>query len=271
MMEDVSPTVLAAWALAVSLFLLASFGGLRRGVHLMMAGMMVMGAVTLYSHDVMAMPQICAALITGGAIGLALGRGVPRSAIPALLTGLIGQAGLAAMFVGVAAWRNPHAFGLLDDATDRLLHDAAMAMGAALAFGAMSCAGAAAILWQGTGPRTERESGLPLCAGAMLAVTGAAVSAFVAAPGIGWLLACTGVALLAGWALAKWAMGVGTGPAMALVGALSGWAVAGTAFLMENMGMAVAGGLAGAAGSLFALRLCGGAGRKGLADAGRHP
>lgn len=50
-----------------------------------------------------------------------------------------------------------------------------------------------------------------------------------------------------------------------------GWAAAAFAFLLENMGLAVAGGLGGAAGTGIALRLCGGARGKGLADAEARP
>lgn len=270
-MEGMNPTILVGWSVAALLFglaLLASFaGGLRRGAHLAMAGMMVVGAVTLYSHDVMAMPQICAALITGGAVGLALGRGVPRSALPALLTGLVGQAGLAAVFIGMAAWRNPQAFGLLDDVTDRLRADEAAAIGATVAFGAMASAGAVTALWRGR----VRQQGRVLFAGAMLLATGGAIGAFAANPEVSLLLAAIGVASVAGWGLTNWALGAGMGPALALVSGFAGWAVAASAFLMENMAMAVAGGLAGAAGSLFGARLCGRAGRKGLADTGRRP
>ena len=53
--------------------------------------------------------------------------------------------------------------------------------------------------------------------------------------------------------------------------AMAGWSAAALAFLLENLGLVVAGGLAGAAGTGIALRLCGGAGPKGLADAGAHP
>ncbi|WP_084733221.1 NAD(P)(+) transhydrogenase (Re/Si-specific) subunit beta [Sphingobium chungbukense] len=274
-MEGANPTVLAGWSMAALLFglaLPASFGGgLRRGAHLMMAGMTVIGAVTLYSHDVMSMPQIFAALIMGGAVGLVLGRGMPRAAIPALLIGLIGQTGLAAMFVGVAAWRNPRAFGLLDEMTDQWFADDAAAIGVGVALGAMACAGAAAILWCRMGRRGKGRPGAPFFTGAMLAGTCGAVLAFVASPTTDRLLPLAGVALLAGWGLAKWTMGARMGPAAALVGGLSGWAVAVLAYLLENIGMAVAGGLAGAAGGLFALRLCGGADRKGLAEGGARP
>lgn len=53
--------------------------------------------------------------------------------------------------------------------------------------------------------------------------------------------------------------------------AMAGWSAAALAFLLENIGLIVVGGLAGAAGTGVALRLCGGVGRKGLADAGAHP
>nr|WP_235870819.1 NAD(P)(+) transhydrogenase (Re/Si-specific) subunit beta [Sphingobium indicum] len=268
-MEGVNATLLAGWSLAALLFaaaLLAPLGGgLRRGAHLASAAMTVAAAVTLYSHDVMALPQICAALIAGSAVGLALGRGVPRSALPSLLGGFGGLAGLAAVFLAGAAWRDPHAFGLLDEMTDRLRMDAAAAIGVALACGAMACAGAAAILRRGAAWRH------PVIAAATLPATGGLVGAFAASPDLLRLLGCIAVALLAGWAATTSALRSGTGPALALAGGFAGWAVAASAFFLENMPMVVAGGLAGAAGTLFRARLCGSAGRKGLADAGRRP
>ncbi|HKY81429.1 MAG TPA: NADP transhydrogenase subunit beta [Sphingobium sp.] len=53
--------------------------------------------------------------------------------------------------------------------------------------------------------------------------------------------------------------------------AMAGWSVGAAGFLLENIGLAVAGGLAGSAGSVLTLRLCRGANRKGLADGRRHP
>jgi len=62
------------------------------------------------------------------------------------------------------------------------------------------------------------------------------------------------------------------GPALlALTIGMAGWSAAALAFLLQNIGMVVAGGLAGAAGMGSALRICGRANRKGLADAGRRP
>jgi NAD(P) transhydrogenase subunit beta len=221
MMENLTLTIAIGWSLAGALFVVALWSArgdeLPRAAWAALAGMAVLSAVTVYSHDVMALPKICVAVLLGSGMGLALGRSVPRSALPALVAGLIGQAGLGAAFLGIAGLRNPHAFGLLDAAGDHMLPEAAVEIALCVIFGALAAVGAVVLLRRGT----SREGGF--------------------------------------------------GPAMALIAALAGWAVAASAFLLDNIGMAVAGGLAGSAGTTFALRLCVGAGRKGLADAGARP
>ena len=267
-MEGANATILAGWSLStfLSAAALLTGGDPRRRANLAAAATIIGGVLALYSHDVMALPQICAALIAGSAIGLALGRGVPRSRLPLLISSLMGLAGLAAVLIGGAALRDPHAFGLLDDATDRLRMAGAIGIGASVSCGAMAGGGAVALLW-----RRVTDRGHLLVAVALLLVEGGAMGAFITVPDLVRLLACIGVALLAGWAATKWALSSGMAPALAVVGGLAGWAVAASAFLMENMPMVVAGELAGAAGSLFGVRLWGCAGRKGLADAGRRP
>lgn len=58
---------------------------------------------------------------------------------------------------------------------------------------------------------------------------------------------------------------------LALAIAMAGWSAAALAFLLQNIGMVIAGGLAGAGGTGIALRICGGGRGKGLADTGRRP
>lgn len=61
------------------------------------------------------------------------------------------------------------------------------------------------------------------------------------------------------------------GIALTCAGALAGWSAAALAFILGNPGLAFAAGLAGAGGSILALRLSLATGRKGLADQPRHP
>lgn len=268
-MDGVGPTVLIGWALAALLFML-SLRAVRRGALAVLTGMAAVVAVTLYSHDVIPLPEICGALIVGGLAGLVLAREVPLSALPALLAGLIGQLGLAALFIGIAAWRNPHAFGLLDEATNALTQAAGVAIGLGSALGAMTFAGAVTALWRGgvDGVALGRAGFLAV---PLLLLTGLLVAWFALHPSSLLLSACAGVALLSGHRLAQGVMHIGMGPVLALLGGLSGWSGAVMGFLLENMAMVVAGGLAGAAGSMIAARLRGGAGRKGLADRERRP
>lgn len=221
MMEHVNLTIAIGWVLAGALFAIALWSargdGLSRAAWSAFAGMAVLGAVAVYSHDVMMLPQICAAVLLGSGVGLLLGRGVPRSALPALLAGLIGQVGFGVAFLGIAGWRNPHAFGLLDAAGDHMLPDAALEIGLCVGLGTVTAVGAAVLLWCGV----ARQDGK----GARLAM-------------------------------------------LASIAALAGWAAAASGFLLDNIGMAVAGGLAGSAGTIFALRALRGGGQEGACPCG---
>lgn len=186
--------------------------GRRR--HAAVAGTAILSAAAIYGMDVINGPEIVAALIIGGAIGLMLGREWPESRLFALLTIFAACSGAAMVCAAVAAWLNPFAFGLVDEGRTGIAarHLVALAVAAFAGWGAC-IGGAVAMLRRGK------------AGGALLAIS------------IG----------------------------------LAGWSAAAMAFLLENMGLVVAGGLAGAAGTGIALRICGGVRGKGLADAGSRP
>lgn len=257
------------WVTAALLFLLslraATGAAPRAGAHMAMAGAVAATTVTLYSHDVVNLPPICGALIMGGAIGLFMARALPMAALPSLLAGLIGLGALAVLMVDLAAWRNPYAFGLLDDTTGQLSRASAVALALGVPLGAMASAGAVTMLWKGA------AGGGGLWAVLLSLLTLTLAMLFALHPTFVLLCTCAGAALSAGHYIAHWGGKAGTGPVLAMLGGLTGCSGAAAAFLLANPAMVVAGGLAGAAGSMFALRLCGGTGRKGLADRDRQP
>ncbi|KFG91650.1 NAD(P) transhydrogenase beta subunit precursor [Sphingobium herbicidovorans NBRC 16415] len=65
--------------------------------------------------------------------------------------------------------------------------------------------------------------------------------------------------------------GVSSAALLALAIGMAGWSAAALAFLLQNIGMVAAGGLAGAGGAVLALRLWGRARGRGIADTGRGP
>lgn len=179
-----------------------------------LAGTVILSAAAIYDMDVINGPEIVAALLAGGAVGLLGGREWPWSRLATLLAVLAGCAGAALLFAVLAARLNPYAFGLVDeDAVD-------IAMRYLLILAAVAVAG----------------SGAGICA----------VAALLKREGVEMLLA---------------ALAIG----------MAGWSAAAMAFLLQNIGLVVAGGLAGAAGTGFALRLWDGPQGKGLADALDRP
>ncbi|HEX7742041.1 MAG TPA: NAD(P)(+) transhydrogenase (Re/Si-specific) subunit beta [Sphingobium sp.] len=270
-MSSALDAIALGWAFSALLFLLSLWppGGVphRRHRHAAAAGGLILTGTALYAADVVNLPEIVGALGIGGAIGVMLGRELPAHRLPALLTALAGLVGLAAIAVAQAAWLNPYAFGLIDGSGDRIAPRAAIIVGVAILMGAMTCAGGVAAL---LGPPTRLGRSIlpPL---AVLAIAGLFLAAFVAllAPPLLW--AGMAVAALSAFLLARRAFDAGDTALLALTGAMAGWSVAATAFLLENIGLVVAGGLAGSAGSVMAMRLYHAASGKGLADAQRHP
>ena len=210
--------ILLAQAFAALLFMgalwpFASVARDRRW-HAVLAGAMILSASAVYDMDVINGPEIIGALLVGGGLGLLLGREWPGGRLMPLLTLFTGCAATAMLFAATAAWLNPYAFGLVD------------------------------------------EAGSGIAARHRLALAGVAVA------GVGASLC----ALIALFRLGRQAVLL-----LVLAIAMAGWSAAALAFLLENIGLLVAGGLSAAAGTGVALRLCVGAGGKGLADAGAHP
>ncbi|HJT41250.1 MAG TPA: hypothetical protein VJ762_13035 [Sphingobium sp.] len=84
-------------------------------------------------------------------------------------------------------------------------------------------------------------------------------------------IACVGAGAALAGATSAPSRDIGATALMAATGGMTGWSIAAAAFLLENMGLAAAGGVVGAAGTVLALRLRGKAWRKGLAEPERRP
>ena len=109
--------VLLAYLIAGICFIMALRGlsspeSSRRGNNFGMAGMAIAVATTLAIHDVATLPEIIAAIVIGGAIGLVTARKIQMTAMPQLVAAFHSLVGLAAVLVGAAAFLNPEAFGI---------------------------------------------------------------------------------------------------------------------------------------------------------------
>ena len=85
----------------------------QRGNRLGMIGMGIAVATTLAIHEIASLPEIFAAIVVGGAIGLVTARKIQMTAMPQLVAAFHSLVGMAAVLVGAAAYLNPGAFGIL--------------------------------------------------------------------------------------------------------------------------------------------------------------
>ena len=110
--------VLIAYLVSGICFILALRGlsspdSSRRGNIIGMIGMAIAVVTTLATHELASLWEIGAAILVGGAIGLVTARRIQMTAMPQLVAAFHSLVGLAAVLVGVAAFLNPSAFGIV--------------------------------------------------------------------------------------------------------------------------------------------------------------
>jgi NAD/NADP transhydrogenase beta subunit len=138
---DPSPLVAGAYLLS-GLILLGAllWRAAPIGNRMAMAGILLAVAATLYSHDVVNLPEIVSALVIGGSIGLLLARRCAARRLPWLVVAAHGLLGVAAMATVGALFLNPFAFALTRDDGTIAPRDG-MVLAAGFAIGAMVVAG----------------------------------------------------------------------------------------------------------------------------------
>ncbi|MBO9528138.1 MAG: NAD(P)(+) transhydrogenase (Re/Si-specific) subunit beta, partial [Sphingobium yanoikuyae] len=145
-LAPVSPFVALAYLVSGVLFILALRGlsspsTSRRGNRMGMVGMAIAVVTTLYTHDVLSLPEILGAIAIGGGIGFIIARRIEMTAMPQLVAAFHSLVGLAAVLVGAAAYLNPGAFGILDPLTNEIHNASRIEMGLGVAIGAITFSG----------------------------------------------------------------------------------------------------------------------------------
>ncbi|MEP0728055.1 MAG: NAD(P)(+) transhydrogenase (Re/Si-specific) subunit beta, partial [Parasphingorhabdus sp.] len=143
--EAVNPWVATAYLVAGVLFILALRGlsspeSSRTGNRFGMVGMLIAVVTTLWTHSIASLPEIGIAIAIGGAIGFFTARRIAMTDMPQLVAAFHSLVGMAAVLVGVAAYLNPGAFGILD-ATGEILTVSRVELGLGVAIGAITFSG----------------------------------------------------------------------------------------------------------------------------------
>ncbi|BDW81947.1 NAD(P) transhydrogenase subunit beta [Erythrobacter sp. Dej080120_24] len=262
-----------AWAmlayLASGVFFILALRGLsspassRAGNRNGMIGMGIALVTTLVTHDIANIAEIGIAIFLGGIIGVTVARKIAMTAMPELVAGFHSLVGLAAVVVGFAAWLNPGAFGILDEA-GQILVVSRIELGLGIAIGAITFSGSVIAFLKLSG----RMSGSPILLPARHFInlgTLAAILGLIAAyamsgaggPAEGMLIIWIAIlAFLIGFLLIIPIGGADMPVVVSMLNSYSGWAAAAMGFTLGNSAMIITGALVGSSGAILSYIMC---------------
>jgi H+-translocating NAD(P) transhydrogenase subunit beta len=257
-----------AWAMLAYLvsgvFFILALRGLsspassRRGNRFGMAGMAIAVVTTLVTHQVAALPEILGAIAIGAVIGIFTARKIAMTDMPQLVAAFHSLVGLAAVLVGVAAFLNPEAFGIVG--ADGFINGASkveMALGVAI--GAITFSGSVIAFLKLAG----KMSGAPILLPGRHIINIALLLAIAfftfgfwhsQSPVDFWII--VGLSFLIGFLLIIPIGGADMPVVVSMLNSYSGWAAAAMGFTLHNSAMIITGALVGSSGAILSYIMC---------------
>ena len=229
----------------------------QRGNRLGMIGMAIAVLTTLLTHGVASIGEILVAIAVGGSIGLVTARRIQMTAMPQLVAAFHSLVGLAAVLVGVAAFLNPGAFGILGPEG---IHQASrVELGLGVAIGAITFSGSVIAFLKLNGNMSGAPILLPLRhvlnLGTLVAILGL-IAYFTQdqAPWVFWTL--TALSFAIGFLLIIPIGGADMPVVVSMLNSYSGWAAAAMGFTLHNSAMIITGALVGSSGAILSYIMC---------------
>jgi NAD(P) transhydrogenase subunit beta len=262
-LAPVSPFVALAYLVSGVLFILALRGlsspaTSRRGNRMGMAGMAIAVATTLYTHDVVSLPEIVGAIVVGGGIGFMIARRIEMTAMPQLVAAFHSLVGLAAVLVGAAAFLNPGAFGVLEAGGADILKNSRIEMGLGVAIGAITFSGSVIAFLKLNGNMSGKPILLPgrhvINIAALLAILALVSLYHLNTPALFWTI--IGLSFAIGFLLIIPIGGADMPVVVSMLNSYSGWAAAAMGFTLGNTAMIITGALVGSSGAILSYIMC---------------
>jgi NAD(P) transhydrogenase subunit beta len=287
-MEHAAPPAWVMLAYLISgVFFIFALRGLsspstsQRGNRFGMAGMLIAVVTTLITHEVASLPEILGAIGIGGGIGWVTARKIAMTDMPQLVAAFHSLVGMAAVLVGVAAFLNPEAFGIVS-ATETLtifnVADAAsnaipstqtttafinpisrIELGLGVAIGAITFSGSVIAFLKLAGKMSGAPIMLPgrhiINLGTLAGIIGL-IGYFTVdqSPWIFWTV--TALAFLIGFLLIIPIGGADMPVVVSMLNSYSGWAAAAMGFTLHNTAMIITGALVGSSGAILSYIMC---------------
>jgi H+-translocating NAD(P) transhydrogenase subunit beta len=275
-----------AWAMLAYLvsgvFFILALRGLsspassRRGNRFGMAGMLIAVVTTLVTHipevitentghyitpDWASIGLIVGAIGIGAIIGLTTARKIAMTDMPQLVAAFHSLVGLAAVLVGVAAYLDPAAFGILD--TNReILTVSRVEIGLGVAIGAITFSGSVIAFLKLAGKMSGSPILLPMRhvinLGTLLAIIGlTAYFAYLPTSSTEWVFwTIVVLSFVIGFLLIIPIGGADMPVVVSMLNSYSGWAAAAMGFTLSNSAMIITGALVGSSGAILSYIMC---------------
>ena len=256
--------VLLAYLVAGVLFILALRGlsaarrPASRAIAIGMIGMIIAVGTTLIEHGV-GLPFIVGAIAIGGGVGYYIARQIKMTAMPELVAGFHSLVGMAAVLVGVAAYLNPAAFGILDPATGEIAGVSRVEMGLGVAIGAITFSGSVIAFLKLSGRMSGAPIQLPgrhvINLGILAAIL-VLVAYFVVDQSPWVFFTITALSFAIGFLLIIPIGGADMPVVISMLNSYSGWAAAAMGFTLQNSAMIITGALVGSSGAILSYIMC---------------
>jgi NAD(P) transhydrogenase subunit beta len=257
-----------AYLVAAVLFIMALRGlsspeSSRRGNMMGMLGMAIAVMTTILSPAVASYGWIFSALAIGAVIGIFTAKKIAMTAMPQLVAAFHSLVGLAAVLVAGAAFSNPAAFHLLNEAGEIFIASR-IEMGLGVVIGAITFSGSVIAFTKLQG----LVSGAPIkfigqhFFNAFLGIAIIGLIVFFCmeqSPWVFWTMAT--LAFLVGVLLIIPIGGADMPVVVSMLNSYSGWAAAGIGFTLHNSALIVTGALVGSSGAILSYIMCKGMNR----------
>jgi len=255
--------VLLAYLVSGVLFILALRGlsspeTSQQGNRYGMIGMAIAVATTLILHNV-GLPLIIGAIAIGGGIGYFIAQKIKMTAMPELVAGFHSLVGMAAVLVGVAAYLNPGAFGIIDPTTGEINAVSRVELGLGVAIGAITFSGSVIAFLKLSG----RMSGAPIQLPGRHVINLGLLAAILVLVGYftvdqaPWVFfTITALSFVIGFLLIIPIGGADMPVVISMLNSYSGWAAAAMGFTLNNSAMIITGALVGSSGAILSYIMC---------------
>ncbi len=236
----------------------------RRGNFFAIAGMVIaiLTTLALLPELGLNLVTILAGVVIGGAVGTVIALRVQMTALPQLVAAFHSLVGLAAVFVAVAAFHNPSAYGIGVPGAIKVSSLIEMSVGAAI--GAITFTGSIIAFLKLQGIMSGRPIVFPmqhwlnLTLGVLTVLLVIWLSADESAVAF-WLIVAITLAL--GFLIIIPIGGADMPVVISMLNSYSGWAAAGIGFTLENNLLIIAGSLVGSSGAILSYIMCKGMNR----------